>query len=239
MAANEQGSLRLSCRSDPLRLGLRRPRVADGFGGQDQAPPDCGSVTPERVERRVLVVPVFQARKCRLVDPTTPGHLGHGESRRLAGPLDLLHERAQLAILAVEIEVRRFAGGNQLFGGGVPVSEHVSDGPMACPVFRSPLDLGANLVSFLVVSHRFCLRSLDRGRVPLAGTLGGCAADGTFVARGEVAVFLAAFSSTAPDRSASRMQTMPGKSLATSLKRKRRAFNDMHFRTPFACASGL
>jgi len=38
--------------------------------------------------------------------------------------------------------------------------------------------------------------------------------------------------STAPDRSPSRMQTMPGKSLATSLKRKRRAFNDMHFRTP-------
>src|SRR5271157_3854505 len=45
--------------------------------------------------------------------------------------------------------------------------------------------------------------------------------------------------STTPDRSLSRMQTMPGKSLATSLKRKRRAFNDMHFRTPFACASGL
>ena len=37
----------------------------------------------------------------------------------------------------------------------------------------------------------------------------------------------------------SRMQTMPGKSLATSLKRKRRAVNDMHFQTPFACASGL
>ena len=29
------------------------------------------------------------------------------------------------------------------------------------------------------------------------------------------------------------------KSLATSLKRKRRALNDMYFRTPFACASGL
>jgi hypothetical protein len=45
--------------------------------------------------------------------------------------------------------------------------------------------------------------------------------------------------STAPDRSTSRMQTMPGKSLATSLKRERRALNDMHFRMPFARASGL
>ncbi len=36
-------------------------------------------------------------------------------------------------------------------------------------------------------------------------------------------------SSTAPDRSPWRMQTMPGKSLATSLKRKRRTLNDMHF----------
>src|SRR5208337_2866627 len=50
MAANEQRSLPLSCRTHPLCLALRRPRVADGFGGQDQAPPDCGSVTPERVE---------------------------------------------------------------------------------------------------------------------------------------------------------------------------------------------
>ncbi len=35
--------------------------------------------------------------------------------------------------------------------------------------------------------------------------------------------------STAPDRSPSWMQTMPGKTLAISLKRKRRALNDMHF----------
>jgi hypothetical protein len=80
-------NLPLSCRTDPLRLGLPRPRVPDRFGGQDQAPPDCGSVTPERVERRVLVVPGFQAREGRLVDPTTPGDLGQGESSRLAGPL--------------------------------------------------------------------------------------------------------------------------------------------------------
>jgi len=46
-------------------------------------------------------VPVFQARKGRLVDPTTPGHLGQGESRGLAGPLDLVDERALRAILAV------------------------------------------------------------------------------------------------------------------------------------------
>src|SRR5271165_2440638 len=46
--------LALSCRTDPLRLAQCRPRVADGFGGQDQAPPDCGGVTPERVQRRVL-----------------------------------------------------------------------------------------------------------------------------------------------------------------------------------------
>jgi len=45
--------------------------------------------------------------------------------------------------------------------------------------------------------------------------------------------------STAPARSPSRMQTMPGKSLATSLKRKRRALKNMYFQTPFACASGL
>jgi hypothetical protein len=32
---------------------------------------------------------------------------------------------------------------------------------------------------------------------------------------------------------------MPGKSLATSLKRERGALNDMHFRTPFARDSGL
>jgi len=30
-----------------------------------------------------------------------------------------------------------------------------------------------------------------------------------------------------------------GTSLATSLKRKRRALNDLYFETPFACASGL
>ena len=36
--------------------------------------------------------------------------------------------------------------------------------------------------------------------------------------------------STARDRSPSRMQTMPGKSLATSLKRKRRALNDMRLK---------
>src|SRR5271157_2211183 len=147
MAANEQG-LTLSCRTDPLRLALRRPRVANRFGGQDQAPPDCGSVTPERVERRVLVVPVFQPGKGRLVDPTSPGHLGQGESRRLAGPLDLVHERAQLTIFAVEVEVRRVAGGNQLFGGGVPVTKHVLDVLVAGSVFGSPLDLGLGLVSF-------------------------------------------------------------------------------------------
>ena len=125
--------LPLSRCTDPLRLTLRRPRVADRFGGQDQAPPDCGGVTPERVQRRVLVVPVFQARKGRLVDPTTPGHIGQGESRRLAGSLDLLHERAQLAILAVEVEVRSLAAGNQLFGRGVPGLETclgwTGDGP--------------------------------------------------------------------------------------------------------------
>jgi len=37
--------------------------------------------------------------------------------------------------------------------------------------------------------------------------------------------------SPAPSRSPLRMQTMPGKSLATSLKRNLRALNDMHFRT--------
>ncbi len=36
-------------------------------------------------------------------------------------------------------------------------------------------------------------------------------------------------------RNWARKQTLPGKSLATGLKRKRRALNDMHLRTPFAC----
>jgi len=51
-------------------------------------------------------VPVFQARKGRLVDPRAPGHVGEGESRPLAGPLDLLNERPQLAILAAEVDPR-------------------------------------------------------------------------------------------------------------------------------------
>ena len=70
---------------------------------------------------------------------------------RLAGPLDLFDERAQLAILAVDVEVRPLAAGNPLFGRGVPVSEHVSDGLVAGSVFGSRLDLGAILVSFVPV----------------------------------------------------------------------------------------
>jgi len=42
----EAHHLQLWCCTNPLRLALRRPRVADGFGGQDQAPPDCGGVAP-------------------------------------------------------------------------------------------------------------------------------------------------------------------------------------------------
>jgi len=102
----------LSCRADPLGLALRRPRVAERFGGQDQAPPDCGRVAPEPVQRRVLVVAILQARKGWPVDPRAPGHLGQGESRRLVGPLDLVRERAQVAILAVEVEGRPVAAGN-------------------------------------------------------------------------------------------------------------------------------
>ena len=41
VSPNEQGSLLLSCRADPLRLALRRPCVADRFGRQEQAPADC------------------------------------------------------------------------------------------------------------------------------------------------------------------------------------------------------
>ena len=40
-------------------------QVADGFGGQDQVPPECGNVTPESVERRFLVAPVFVAAALR------------------------------------------------------------------------------------------------------------------------------------------------------------------------------
>jgi len=77
-------TLRLSCRTDPLCLALGRPGVPDCFGGKDQAPSDCGSVAPERVERRVFVMPVFQARECRRVHPTTRGH---GQAR--TPPADL------------------------------------------------------------------------------------------------------------------------------------------------------
>ena len=42
VSPNEQGSLLLACRADPLRLALRRPCVADRFNRQEQAPPDCG-----------------------------------------------------------------------------------------------------------------------------------------------------------------------------------------------------
>ena len=65
-----------------------------------------------------LLCPVSSHREGRLVDPATPGHLGQGESRRLAGVLEFFHERAQLAILAVEVEVRPLAAGDQLFGEG-------------------------------------------------------------------------------------------------------------------------
>src|SRR5207249_11142825 len=103
------------------------------FGSQEQAAADSGGITPERVEGRVLVVHGFQARKSWLVDATTPGHLGQGESRRLAGALGLLYKRAQLAILTVQVEVCSFAAGNQVFGGGMPVPEHVPDGLMTSP----------------------------------------------------------------------------------------------------------
>src|SRR5207237_672090 len=143
--------LLLSRRANPLRLALLRPRVADRFGGQDQAPADGGRVTPERVQRRVLVVPGFQAREGRLVDAATPGHLGQRQARRLAGALDLLHERPQLPVFAVEVKIRPLAAGNQLFLGRVPVAEHVPDGLVAGPVRGSPLDFGPNLASFVLV----------------------------------------------------------------------------------------
>jgi hypothetical protein len=66
--AAARGSLPPACRADRLRLALRRPRVGDRFGGQHQAPPDCGSVTSQPDRCRLLVVPVFQARKGRLVN---------------------------------------------------------------------------------------------------------------------------------------------------------------------------
>jgi hypothetical protein len=56
-----------------------------------------------------------------------------------------------------------------------------------------------------------------------------CLVERMFNASGVLVVFLQPPSSTAPCRSPLRMQTMPGKSLATSLKRERRALNDVHF----------
>src|ERR1700693_5365477 len=89
-----QARLPLSCRTDPLRLGPRRPRVVNRFGGQDEAVPDRGSVTPEGLERRIRVCPGFQASEGRLAKPTPPAPLGQIESRRLSGALELFHERA-------------------------------------------------------------------------------------------------------------------------------------------------
>jgi hypothetical protein len=51
----------LWCTSDVLRPARRQPHVADRFGGQDQAPPEGSSITPERIERLIFVVSVFQA----------------------------------------------------------------------------------------------------------------------------------------------------------------------------------
>jgi hypothetical protein len=55
--AAEHGSLPLSRRAARLRLASRRPRLANRFGGQDQAPSFGVSVTPDRVQRRIQVVP--------------------------------------------------------------------------------------------------------------------------------------------------------------------------------------
>jgi hypothetical protein len=54
-----------------------------------------------------------------------------GQPRRFSGPLHLCDERAKLAILPVEVEVRPFAAGDQLFGGRVPLAEHLPDGLVA------------------------------------------------------------------------------------------------------------
>jgi hypothetical protein len=53
-----------------------------------------------------MLCPFSRREKGRLVDPRAPGHLGQGESRRLAGALDLLSEQAQLAMLAAGVDSR-------------------------------------------------------------------------------------------------------------------------------------
>ena len=62
-----------SLRAARMRLvpALRWPRVADRFGAQDQTAPDRRAITPERVERRVLVVSILQSGEGRLVDATS------------------------------------------------------------------------------------------------------------------------------------------------------------------------
>lgn len=50
-----------SRRGDSLGFAAPRARVRDRFGGEDEPPPDGGRISPECVERRVLVVAVFQA----------------------------------------------------------------------------------------------------------------------------------------------------------------------------------
>jgi hypothetical protein len=72
-----------------------------------------------------------------------------------AGPLHLLNERAQLAMLAADVERRPLAVGKRLFARGVRVSEQVSYGLVARPVFGSPLDLSETPVSFAVTHVLF------------------------------------------------------------------------------------
>ena len=67
---NAYFDLNLAGYTRPRRDFLRRPRVDDGSGGQDQAPPDCGGVLPGRVQRPVLAAPVFHGKEDPLVDPT-------------------------------------------------------------------------------------------------------------------------------------------------------------------------
>src|SRR5262249_58468181 len=91
--SGEEDILSLPGRANSLPLALRRPPVANRFGGRDQAPADGRSAMPQRVERSILIMPASQPRKGRLIDLKSPRHLGQGETRLLNAtrPIDVPH----------------------------------------------------------------------------------------------------------------------------------------------------
>ena len=141
---NASFDLNLACHTRPRRDFLRRPRVDDGSGGQDQARPTAAAYCQGVSSVRFLLRPFSRRERTGWSIPERR-RLGQGEAWRPAASLDFLDERAHRAILAMELKVRRLAAGNQLFGRWVPAAKHDSHGLLAGPVFGSIRTLGRTL----------------------------------------------------------------------------------------------